>query len=187
MINLIPKEEQKIIAREFYLRLVVVFFALLSVVLFIALIALAPSYLLTLNKERIAVGRLEIQKSETMPQLDKDTVSLIKEIDSKMKLVENSEKNRFLVSESVINQIVADKMLDIKITRISFEEDAVLGERKVSVYGVAPSRERLLLFRRALEENSSFSTVNLPVSNFIKGSNIEFYLSLTLENSNKLK
>jgi hypothetical protein len=180
MINLIPTEEQKKIAKVFFMKLAVVFFVLLAFSAFVASVALVPAYFLALNKERIAKSRLEVQKSETIPQLDKDTVSLIKEIDGKMKTVENSIKNKFLVSQEVISQVVSSKMSDIKITKISFEEDINTG-RKVSIYGTAPSRERLLLFRRALEENPNFSDVNLPVSNFIKGENIEFYLSLVLE------
>lgn len=180
MINLIPTEEQKSTTKNFYFRLVVIFFVLLAFCAFVAAVALVPAYLLALNKERISNSKLEIQKSETIPQLDKDTVSLIKDIDGKMKTIEGSIKNKFLVSQEIINQIVNSKMPDIKITRIAFDEDVALG-KKVSIYGTAPSRERLLLFRRSLEENITFTKVDLPVSNFIKGSDIEFYLSLLLE------
>lgn len=179
MINLIPTEEQKKITKIFYLKLIVVFFLLLAFSMFVASVSLIPSYFLALNKERIAESKLEIQKSETIPQLDTDTVALIKEIDGKMKTIENSIKNKFLVSEEIINQIIASKMADIKITRISFDGN-VATDKKVSIYGTAPSRERLLLFRRSLEENPKFTKVDLPVSNFIKGENIEFYLSLSL-------
>lgn len=179
MINLVPIEEQKNMAKGFYLRLIVVFFVALALAVFVAIISLVPSYFLALNKERLAESKLEIQKSETIPQLDKDTVLLIKDIDTKMKIVEKSMASKFLVSEEVINQIISDKMPDIKITRISFDKDVVAG-KKVSIYGTAPSRERLLLFRKSLEENKSFKQVDLPVSNFIKGSDIQFYLSLFL-------
>lgn len=179
MINLVPIEEQKSMAKGFYLRLVVVLFVALALAVFVAIIAMIPSYFLALNKERIAESKLEIQKSETIPQLDKDTIALIKDIDTKMKIVEKSMSSKFAVSEEVINQIISDKMPDIKITRISFDNDVVAG-KKVSIYGTAPSRERLLLFRRSLEQNENFKQVDLPVSNFIKGSNIEFYLSLFL-------
>jgi len=177
MINLIPIKEQKNMTKGFYLRLFVVCLFLFSICISIALISLIPSYFLVNNKEEVAQMKFETQKNETIPQLDKDTVFLIKDIDNKLNIVENSEKNKFLVSEKVINQIIASKMFDIKITRISFDVDVAFG-KKVSIYGTAPSRERLLLFRKSLEENPAFSNVDLPVSNFVKGENIEFYLSL---------
>ena len=49
---------------------------------------------------------------------------------------------------------------------------------KIGVQGTAPSRETLLLFRKALEDDVNFKNVNLPISNFVKGSDIKFYLSL---------
>ena len=58
-----------------------------------------------------------------------------------------------------------------------YENDATKG-KKVTVLGIAPSRELLLLFRRALEDDVAFKKVDLPISNFVKGSNIEFSLSL---------
>jgi len=48
----------------------------------------------------------------------------------------------------------------------------------VSIEGIAPSREILLAFRRLLENDPLFKSVDLPISNFIKGSNIRFNLNL---------
>ena len=69
-------------------------------------------------------------------------------------------------------------MSDIQITRIAFENSPVSG-KQVDLSGLAPSRERLLLFRQALENDTAFQKVDLPISNFVKGSNIQFSLSLT--------
>ncbi|MFH1608797.1 MAG: hypothetical protein ABH951_02135 [Patescibacteria group bacterium] len=179
MINLIPIEEQKNTTKGFYFRLVIVFFFLFTFCVSIASITLIPSYFLVFNKEKVAEIKLEIQKNEIIPQLDQHTLSLIKDVDKKLDIIENTSKNKFLVSQEVISQIVKIKMSDIKITRILFENDIING-KKVSIYGTAPDRERLLLFRRALEENSVFSKVDLPVSNFIKGSDIQFYLNLVI-------
>ena len=66
----------------------------------------------------------------------------------------------------------------IKISQISFK-DTGLDVKEVNISGTAPSRERLSLFRRALEGDPLFKKVDLPISNFIKGSNIRFSLSLT--------
>ena len=69
------------------------------------------------------------------------------------------------------------KGLGIKINRIFFENDSLEG-RKVNINGVAQDREKLLLFRKALEDDILFKYVDLPISNFVKGSNIEFNLNL---------
>jgi len=76
----------------------------------------------------------------------------------------------------VINAILLKKRSDIKITQISYQNDT--RGRKIGVTGTAPSREVLLFFRLALESSPAFKSVDLPISNFVKGSNIQFYLNL---------
>ena len=177
MINLIPKEEEKRIIKDFYFRLATAFLFLFAFFMLIASLALFPSYFSALNKEKLANTQLEAQKNEAIPQLDQDATALIKDLDSKLTVIENSMKTRFLISEKVIDQVILEKIPDIKITKISFNNDVVLG-RKISVYGIAKNREQLLLFKQALEKNKAFSKVDLPVSNFIKETDIQFYLSL---------
>lgn len=183
MINLIPNQEKKKMVRQFYYRLVILFLAMLSVSFFIATLALLPAYFFSSSKYKIASGKLDMQKAESAPLFDKETEAIIKDINNKLNLIENAQKNKFLVSEKIINAILSKKISSIKITQISYENNAIgkspeEAGRKVSISGTAPSRETLLSFRKALEDSSDFKSVDLPISNFIKGSDIQFYLSL---------
>ncbi len=98
----------------------------------------------------------------------------------KINLIESSEKNRFSVSEKVVDEIIARKMSDIKILQIDYEK-GIDGARIVKITGMAPDRERLLLFRQTLESDQNFSNVDLPISNFVKGKNINFELKITVK------
>jgi hypothetical protein len=177
MINLIPNEEKKKMTKYFYYRLAVLFLAMLCVSLFIAILALLPAYFFSNSKNNIASKKLEIQKTQYVPLFGQETETVIKDINNKLNLIESAEKNKFLVSEKVINAIFMKKISSIKITQISYENNSTTG-RKISIRGTAPSRETLLSFRKALEDGSSFKSVDLPISNFVKGSDIQFYLSL---------
>jgi hypothetical protein len=108
---------------------------------------------------------------------DQQTLETIKGLNKKLALIENAENIKFDISSKVINPILLTKTPDIKITNISYQNDSLKG-KKISVEGIAPSREVLLLFRQALEDGMDFKQVDLPISNFVKGSNIKFYLSL---------
>ncbi len=125
-----------------------------------------------------------MQKDEPVPLIDQETLAVIKDLNYKLDLIQNAEKNKFIVSEKVINAIISKKISNIEITSISYEDDPVKisdnGEagKKVGIQGNAPSREILLSFRQALEDGATFKQVDLPISNFVKGSNIKFYLSL---------
>lgn len=177
MINLIPNQEKKKMVKDFYLRFAFVCITMLCVSMVIAILGILPAYFFSNSKNKIANDKLELQKNDPMPLFDQQTSDLIKDINSKLSLVENAEKNKFSVSEKIINNIFLKKNSSIKITQISYENTSTNG-KKVSIIGVAPSREILLSFRRALEESTSFKNVDLPISNFIKGSNIQFYISL---------
>jgi hypothetical protein len=95
--------------------------------------------------------------------------------------VERRKRENFSVSDKVINGIVLRKVPSIKITQILYENNEVDGgvkDKKISISGIAPNREVLLAFRRSLEDDVLFQQVNLPISNFVKGSNIKFFMTL---------
>jgi hypothetical protein len=128
-------------------------------------------------KYSLVNARLETQKLEPLPPLGEQSLALVKDINDKLVLVEKFEKNRFLLSVKVINAILLKKRPDIKITQITYDNNATSG-KKINITGTAPSREVLLLFRQALEDSPNFKNIDLPISNFVKGSNINFSLSL---------
>ena len=164
--------------KGFQYRLVVLFLIVAGFSLFILFISILPSYFFSSVKVNLAEAKLENQKNEPVPSPDQETLKIVKDLDIKLKILEDAERNTFLVSQKVINPILSKKMPEIKITKISYENDPLKG-RQVMIEGTAPSREMLLSFRLALEHDSAFKHVDLPISNFVKGSNIQFYLTLT--------
>lgn len=177
MINLIPKEEKKRMVRSFYYKLAILFFVVAGSIGLIAFIVLLPSYFISLTRENILDAKLELQKIEPVPLPDQQTLKVIEDLDNKINLIERAQSAKFAVSEKVINTVVLNKVSGIKIADIIYENDPAKG-KKIAVGGNAPSREILLLFRRALEDDIAFQQVDLPISNFVKGSNIKFYLNL---------
>jgi len=178
MINLIPNEERKKMIKDFYLRFVSLLCLAVGFSILIASIAILPSYFTSAVKSSDASLKLASETNMPAPEVGQKTEGVIKELNAKLSTLSKSEKNRFLISESVINEILLRKMPDIKITEIKYEYNAESG-KKIGLTGIAPSRERLLVFRKALEEDTLFAEVDLPISNFLKGTNIEFYLNLT--------
>ena len=178
MLNLIPKAEKKKIIRNFYYRLVVLFFLVAGLITLIAFCAILPSYFLSLEKYDAVNTKLEEQKREPVVLPNQETLLAIEDLDNKLNIIEEAWSNKFIVSEKAINAVISKKIPGIKITDISYNNDPTINERKIGVEGIAPSREALLLFRQAFEDDANFKQVDLPISNFVKGTNIRFYLSL---------
>lgn len=164
-------------AVDFYSRLAILFLSVINFCILVTFILMLPSYFVLSVKNTTIDAKLETQKQEALPTLDQTTLASIKDINNELNLVEQSQKNKFPLSLKVINAIVLNKRPDIKITQILYENDAITGKR-ISIDGTAPSREVLLLFREALGNDPNFKSVDLPISNFVKGTNIQFYLSL---------
>ncbi|HAS80951.1 MAG: hypothetical protein UR25_C0003G0113 [Candidatus Nomurabacteria bacterium GW2011_GWE1_32_28] len=177
MINLIPIEKKKGMYKDFYFRIVIVLFLMLGLSFSVASVAILPSYIISSVERNSIDEKLNIQENEAIPIPDQNTLNAVEDLKNKLSSIENIKENKLVFSQKVINEIIFKKTPIIKIIEISYQNDIQTGEN-ISIRGIAPSREALLLFRRALEDNIAFSKVNLPISNFIKGSNIKFYLSL---------
>lgn len=177
MINLIPNEYKKQMSKDFYLRLITVFFVILGFFFLFSFIVILPAYFFSSIQEKIINVKLKAQEMESIPETDQDTLLIIKDLQSKLDLVESFQNNQFSFSQKIINEIIFKKIPSIKITEISYQNDIKTG-KKINISGIAPNREVLLSFRLALEDNPAFSKVDLPISNFVKGANIEFSLSL---------
>jgi len=164
-------------SKDFYFRLASVLFLMLGGSLFVFSALILPSYLLSSEKKNLASAKLESEKNETVSLPDRNILAAADDLRNKLNLIENAEKNGFVFSQKVMNEIIFKKTPGIKITEIFYENNPETGKR-INVSGQAPNRETLLLFRQALEDNTAFSKVDLPISNFVKGSNIQFYLNL---------
>ncbi|MEI7810040.1 MAG: hypothetical protein WCI41_00575 [bacterium] len=178
MINLIPNEQKKKITVNFYYKIITVVFFMFGTAVLVATFLILPSYVLSSIKLDITVQKLDSQNKEPIPEVDQKTLSVLNALNSKLDLLEKSEKGKYLVSNKIINEVISKKVDGIKINHISYDSSAT-GQKIVNVGGIASSREKLLLFRQSFEDYAAFKDINLPISSFIKGSNIEFNLSLS--------
>jgi hypothetical protein len=177
MINLIPIEKKKKIVANFYYKFIALAFFVFGLSILVASFSILPSYILSSIKKNIVNEKLETQKTDVIPKLDEHTLSVLNSLNSELDLIEKSKNNKYIISERVIKEVVSRRISGIKITHIFYENNSINGKR-ISISGIALNREQLLLFRQAFEDYSVFKKVDLPISNFIKGSNIEFNLSL---------
>jgi Tfp pilus assembly protein PilN len=178
MINLIPNQEKKKKVKDFYFRLTVVSLMVLGLTILVGSVSILPSYFFSVVKKNVDEVKLQTQAGQSITQIDQNTTAIINDLIYKLGIVENAEQTKYLISQKVINEVIAQKMSDIQITEISYDNTTPSG-KKIIISGVAPSRDRLLQFSNALSNDAAFQKVDLPISNFVKGSNINFSLNLT--------
>ena len=106
---------------------------------------------------------------------------IILDINLKLDLLDKAE-NPYQVNDKVVKNILDNRTDGIKFSQILFNKQSQVSKTVFSpileIHGVATNRDALRNFKTILDANSNYSKVDLPISNFVKGSNIEFYLSI---------
>jgi hypothetical protein len=86
-------------------------------------------------------------------------------------------------SDQISSIGLVDKILSLKNSNISLVSLSILegenGLRKITVSGISRSRDDLTRFNKNLISDGSFGNIDLPVSNLIKNSDLNFTMTMT--------
>jgi hypothetical protein len=160
MINLLLKERKVSLNRMYYVRLATVFVFMMAVVVLLAVLA-----------ELAAV-------KDTAKDPKDELSSIVADINKKLGVFA-SPAERFVFSRDGLLPILGRKNDSILITNISY--DGTGTAKKMTVNGVAKNREALLSFEGELKKEADFQGINVPISNFVQGSNISFSIQFTVK------
>jgi hypothetical protein len=184
MINLLPTEENKSELRAYKIRVVILILVTLFVVILISLLFLFPSYVITDVKKTVTTQKLSTIEGDLKDKEKEPLSDIIKDINTKLKIF-TDPKEQFVFSRDILKEILDKKPSEVHITSIGFKEEKNAGDggikKTILISGFADTRLALLSFERALKEDTRFADVVVPISNFIKGSNIQFTLKFILK------
>lgn len=157
--------------REYVLRLSIIMVHGMTSVVLIGTIGLLPSYiwLRATEKESFLKKQTIADNAVADPSLNQ----FLADATVKMKGLEAVSGISYRV---MIDHLVDAKGPGIKLNDIQFGNQN--GHTSLSLSGVSADRESLVAFSKALEKQPEYSSVKVPVSNFIKDRNIEFSLDI---------
>lgn len=173
MINLLPPEDKKEILAKKKLKLVLIFeLGLLFFLVSIVLIAFSISIYLG---GEISLERINIFQKEKDIDLVKiaDFQKEIRALNQKTEDVDAFYRQQIYLA-GILEKISGKLPAGSYLNSFSFSKTS----RTVNLSGFIPTRDDLLLFKRSIESDGSFTNVNFPPSNWV--SNIEFSLSFKL-------
>lgn len=185
MANLLPSVEKKRIRREYKIRIGVVSTFLFAGAIAIAVVLLAPSYILSSFKQRNAASQLELEKKKISDATDGiDPIKVAKEVNARLAVL-GGNAFRIPAPYKVFTTIVGHKPETLEIKAIFFDRENEEG--KITVNGVAKDRETLLVFLQSLEREPMFARVELPISSFVEGEDIKFSILIAIDGKRKDK
>lgn len=173
MLNILPAQEKKKNLTEYRMRLgVVAVFAVASLIL-ASLVLLAPSYLLAVTKYNNISEQLAQKKSKANLTGQEKAIDVqVRTINKNIDLYLKSGATDKLSPPDVIAEVIELKSAAIKIT--GFDYDASGPQERLVISGVAEDRDSLAAFVGVLKKSTLFTTVDLPVSSYVKSANITF-------------
>ncbi|HCC05530.1 TPA: hypothetical protein DEP58_04505 [Patescibacteria group bacterium] len=175
--NLLPKEQKKILEREYYVRLATVVAFTLAGAVIVGCVALVPAYMQVAGELRLREATYELHQKDV-----EDNSSLVQEVSqSSLMLTFLEEKYSQEKLTTLLDEVFKERPSGISITGFSYKRnDSVL-----ALQGIASTRDLVVPFARALEANQYFEEAPVPISNLAKNTNLDFNLSIILEDVKK--
>lgn len=178
MINLIPPTAKKSILREYWLRVLSVWFAVWSIALLIGVAVLVPSYVLIVSQVKV-YSESATKASQKILDFENVSKDLVRSSQLAGTLLSGLKDPRMSDYTARFKELQSS---GISISKITVSRAEVgLGPAQLS--GEAKNRQALADFRDRLRAQPEVSAVDLPISNLAKDKDIQFSLSVTFKNA----
>lgn len=178
MINLIPPQAKKGVVREYWLRVVSVWFYTWSAALLGGVLIMVPAYVL-INSQVSVYQESAKSASAKVANFGDVSKSLTASSLQASKLLTGFRQS--LISERISTLRSLEKPgVTISEFAITRTDEAY---EPIQVSGTAENRQALAAFRDRLLALPDVASVDLPISNLAKDRDIQFSLTVTLKNA----
>lgn len=182
MINILDVTEKKKILTEYRFRLATIFIFAVAALVTVSLILLVPTYLLAVSKNNNAEKEIAVlEEKYGSGGKEKDISTQIRDVNNKVSLLSSGDTNPRLPPSQVVLGIMEVKGAAIKI--YGFTYDSVVNQERIVLVGRALDRDSLASFVEILKKDPTFTNITLPISSYVKSTNIDF--SIVIERSLK--
>lgn len=179
MINLIPPSAKKSLLIEYWVRVASTWLILWSIALLASAAILLPAYVLI--GTQVSVYKNSAQEA---------TEKVAGYEDVSRGLVRASQQARVLVDEDSL-PVLSEYMTlfeelqgaDVQLNQIAISRKEA-GFNPITLSGVASDRQALASFRDRLLSKEEITKVDLPISNLARDKDIQFTITVNLENLN---
>lgn len=175
MINLLPKEKKIHLKTEYRLRFTAVSLISAAVVIFFTIASFLPLY--AAFSSRATLLDVSTATNVSTEAQQKTTRVAVEQTRRQLSVLEDKGAH-YNIATGLVPEIVSRKG-GTEIEGISYnatDENII-----IRTNGMAPQRDDLTGFIRALEESGLFTEVKSPVSNLVREENLVFSLELVIE------
>lgn len=175
LVNLLPLLSQKNIKKILFLRLATLFIFSIAMAFVVGSMLLIPTYIIGKEQLNNFQSKADLQDKTTLNQEEEKAKKDSEKIISKIKAFDNLKENHSFVTE-IINPLIDISKEKVSISSLLYEEIQGANKTNITITGKAPSRQILSQFHQDLNKSTFFERVNLPISNYVKGKDIEYMI-----------
>lgn len=175
MINLLPTAYRRELTKAYWLRLGIVGLYLASGALVAGALLLVPSFFSVYMQERYLKQERAVQEERA-----KGNVSVLQDTlrQSSQRVAIVKAKYAETSLTEVLSSIIEKKPAGITLSSLQF--DGTKESREIVIEGESVTRDTLVLFDKALKEDTRIASVTLPISNLASSADISFRITITL-------
>lgn len=178
MINLLPPQEIKRVKLLYQKRVFVVWVHVLAIVVLIAGVCFVPSYIYSQReKNELLAKKALLEKNET-GELKKNLISTIGDMNIRLDGFKDTTFSSPVVA-SFVDPVIKARTPAVHLSDLGYALNSD-GTARVGIFGVSNSRESILTFASNLRKAPGVVSVDVPITNFIKDSNIPFSITITV-------
>jgi Tfp pilus assembly protein PilN len=186
MINLLPTNEKQKFRTEYHLLVASVCLPALSAVLLIAILSFLPTFFLSTTKHQSLFAESQSKEAITKQSQEQEMKKLVSDANAKISLLKQATTTRS--AQDLFHKIFESRPSGVYITNFSYNNNSKDSSAKrvsgasivISVQGKADDRADLLSFVDVLNKTKSFSSVELPISNLVSGTNLSYSLNIVV-------
>jgi hypothetical protein len=179
MINLLPPAAKKSFRHEYRLRVAIVWLLLFNLVLWVAAVLSAPSFVLV--ESQLQAYESQIQSANALAREQRElveTVTASNDIARQVNTVATIPKLKpFLMQAEALSGP------DVRLSQLSVVRQGTTIE-SIEVAGIAATRRSLTDFSNALVADERFSEAVVPISNLAANQDIPFTLTIVVAPEN---
>lgn len=181
MINLLPPNVKKRVVIEYWVRVVSVWFMLISFVLMLGVLVMLPVYVL-IGTQISVKEKAATEASERVDSYENVSDELINANKEAKYVVDESRYSLFSEYVYLFERLQES---EIKIKEIGLNR---IGDQisPIRLSGEATDRQALASFRDRILAQEGVKDVDLPISNLAQDRNISFTLTIILANGKEL-
>lgn len=176
--NLLPPERQRLLAREYLIRLGVVTMVLVTILIFIAGLLLVPTFLFLTQSAGTKQARLTSIES-VLSSADERTLS------THLAVLSNSAATLAVLGKSpsassIVRVALAVSRPGVTLSGFTYTPAEGKSPGTLVISGTAATRDALRNYQLALQGAPFATAANLPVSAYANDTNILFSITVTL-------